>query len=112
MWDSSLLAMKTHRATISLVGKILQEDVEVRIEETKAPNEMVHWRGDAEVPVSSPFANRSNVTKTHHIALDDGREGDFLMELNLRVEGTKESAHIKFQGTGPLAAPAQNHRAS
>ncbi len=97
--------MADKKATISLEGKVLAENVDIRLNETLSPNGMTYWDGDFFVQPESPIAKPSNVIKTHHLALDDGRQGDFLMSLEFRTEGSQSTAHVKFQGTGPLAAP-------
>lgn len=99
------LVMAHKKATISLDGKVLAENVDIHMNETLSPNGMIYWDGDFFVPPESPIAKPSNVIKTHHLALDDGRQGDFLMSLELRNQGSQSTAHVKFQGTGTLAAP-------
>ena len=98
--------MADKKATISLEGKVLGENVDIRINETLSPNGMTYWDGDFFVQPQSPIANPSNVIKTHHLILDDGRRGDFLMSsLEFRATESQCTARVRFQGTGPLAAP-------
>lgn len=97
--------MAHKKATISLEGKVLEKNVDIRLNETLSPNGMTYWDGDFFVQPESPIAKPSNVIKTYHLALDDGRQGDFLMSLEIRTEGSQGIAHVKFRGTGLLAAP-------